>query len=219
VESGGGGGARRGEGPEGAGLGGLPRAARAGELEGPDGSPAGCAAAAAAAAGVDVDDAAPGAGLASAAAVEAGRACRPCLADSDLSTRALAAGVTTLRDVASWRVKETERMRALVAELGRLGVPCCEGPDLLSVRGVGGRFAVLADRAEPSPDDGAADAAAARAGGDGALVLLETYDDHRMAMALALAACGGRPVRIDDPGCTGKTFPSYWDVLEGVSTR
>jgi 3-phosphoshikimate 1-carboxyvinyltransferase len=48
------------------------------------------------------------------------------------------------------------------------------------------------------------------------MVEIETYDDHRMAMAFSLVACGGVPVVILDPSCTRKTFPTYFDVLEGV---
>jgi 3-phosphoshikimate 1-carboxyvinyltransferase len=47
-------------------------------------------------------------------------------------------------------------------------------------------------------------------------VAIDTYDDHRMAMAFSLAACGGVPVIINDPGCTRKTFPTYFKVFEGV---
>jgi len=49
------------------------------------------------------------------------------------------------------------------------------------------------------------------------LAQIETYDDHRMAMAFALAACSGTAVTILDPGCTRKTFPTYWDVLQSVA--
>ena len=48
---------------------------------------------------------------------------------------------------------------------------------------------------------------------------IDTYDDHRMAMAFALAACGGVPVTIHDPGCTRKTFPDYFSVLDSVIRR
>ena len=47
---------------------------------------------------------------------------------------------------------------------------------------------------------------------------IDTYDDHRMAMAFSLAACGGVPVTINDPGCTRKTFPTYFSVLGSVMT-
>ena len=50
-------------------------------------------------------------------------------------------------------------------------------------------------------------------------VAIDTYDDHRMAMAFSLVACGGVPVVINDPGCTRKTFPTYFDVLESVVHR
>ncbi len=48
-------------------------------------------------------------------------------------------------------------------------------------------------------------------------VAIDTYDDHRMAMAFSLVAAGGIPVTINDPGCTRKTFPTYFKVLESVS--
>lgn len=46
---------------------------------------------------------------------------------------------------------------------------------------------------------------------------IDTYDDHRMAMAFSLAACADVPVTINDPGCTRKTFPDYFDALEKVT--
>ena len=101
-------------------------------------------------------------------------------------------GVTTIRDVYSWRVKETERMKAIVAELTKLGATVEEGRD----------FCVI------TPPPG---------GKVKANVEIETYDDHRMAMAFALVACGGVPVKILDPGCTRKTFPTYFDVFEMVA--
>jgi len=45
------------------------------------------------------------------------------------------------------------------------------------------------------------------------ITAIDTYDDHRMAMAISLAACAEVPVTIRDPGCTRKTFPNYFDVL------
>lgn len=50
-------------------------------------------------------------------------------------------------------------------------------------------------------------------------VAIDTYDDHRMAMAFSLAACGDVAVTINDPGCTRKTFPTYFKVFEGVVTH
>ena len=54
------------------------------------------------------------------------------------------------------------------------------------------------------------------AGGIKPSVAIDTYDDHRMAMCFALVSCGGVPVVINDPGCTSKTFPDYFEKLESV---
>jgi 3-phosphoshikimate 1-carboxyvinyltransferase len=106
-----------------------------------------------------------------------------------------AEGPTAIRNVGSWRVKETERMKAIVAELTKLGATVEEGKD----------FCVITPPTEQQ--------------GLKANVGIDTYDDHRMAMAFSLAACGGVPVVIRDPGCTRKTFPTYFTVLEGVTQR
>jgi 3-phosphoshikimate 1-carboxyvinyltransferase len=96
-----------------------------------------------------------------------------------------AAGPTTLRGIANWRVKETDRMAAVSAELGKLGARTEVGADRLVV--------YPPARLRPAR--------------------IATYDDHRMAMAFSLAACGGVPVTIEDPGCVAKTFPDYFAVL------
>jgi 3-phosphoshikimate 1-carboxyvinyltransferase len=106
-----------------------------------------------------------------------------------------AQGKTAIRNVGSWRVKETERMKAIVAELTKLGAHVEEGTD----------YCVITPPTE--------------AQGVKPNVGIDTYDDHRMAMAFSLAACGGVPVVIRDPGCTRKTFPTYFKVLEGVTQR
>lgn len=103
-----------------------------------------------------------------------------------------AEGSTAIRNVYNWRVKETERMVAIVTELQRMGVEVEEGRDFCIIH----------------PPSGGPHTAA-----------IDTYDDHRMAMAFALAACAGIPITINDPGCTRKTFPEYFDVLESVSIR
>ncbi|MEW5319697.1 MAG: hypothetical protein WDW38_010835 [Sanguina aurantia] len=103
-----------------------------------------------------------------------------------------AQGTTRIRNVYNWRVKETERMVAIVTELRKLGATVEEGHD----------YCVITP---PAP--GAMTTAA-----------IDTYDDHRMAMAFALAACGSLPITINDPGCTRKTFPTYFKVLESVTT-
>lgn len=99
------------------------------------------------------------------------------------TTLLFAEGVTTLKNIASWRVKETDRIAAMAAELRKLGATVEEGADFL--------------RVEPP-----ASLLAPHAG-------IDTYDDHRIAMCFSLAACGV-PVRINDPGCVAKTFPEYF---------
>lgn len=93
-------------------------------------------------------------------------------------------GPCTLRNIASWRVKETDRIAAMAIELRKLGAAVEEGPDWLRVT-----------------PPGAVNAGAA----------IDTYDDHRMAMCFSLAALGGVPVRINDPQCVAKTFPDYFE--------
>ena len=108
-----------------------------------------------------------------------------------------AEGTTRLTDIASWRVKETDRIAAMAAELRKLGAEVVEGPDFIEVT-------------PPAP--GAWRPAA-----------IHTYDDHRVAMCFSLAAfnplAGAQPqvpVRILDPRCVGKTFPGYFEALFGV---
>ena len=97
-------------------------------------------------------------------------------------------GPSVLRNIGSWRVKETDRIAAMATELRKLGAHVDEGPDFLQ------------DRRRP-PKLQRRRAA------------IDTYDDHRMAMCFSLAALGGVPVRINDPGCVAKTFPAYFEVL------
>lgn len=105
-----------------------------------------------------------------------------------LATAALfATGDTTLRNIASWRVKETDRIAAMATELRKLGAVVEEGADFI--------------RVTPAPLRPAA---------------IDTYDDHRMAMCFSLAAFG-TPLRINDPRCVGKTFPDYFRVFAGVT--
>jgi 3-phosphoshikimate 1-carboxyvinyltransferase len=102
-----------------------------------------------------------------------------------------ARGPCTLRNIGSWRVKETDRIAAMAAELRKFGARTQEGPDFL--------------RVEPP--------AAAAGDGPGDPVAVATYDDHRMAMCFSLACFGGRRVRILDPGCVAKTFPGYFEAF------
>jgi 3-phosphoshikimate 1-carboxyvinyltransferase len=103
-------------------------------------------------------------------------------------------GPTTIRNVYSWRLKETERMKAIVAECTKLGATVEEFTDYCIIH--------------PPQDNKINDN-----------VLIETYDDHRMAMTFSLAAAGGVNVIINDPGCTAKTFPTYFDMLESIATH
>ena len=103
-------------------------------------------------------------------------------------------GPTTIRNVYSWRLKETERMKAIVAECTKLGGTVEEFHDYCIIH--------------PPPSNKINDN-----------VLIETYDDHRMAMTFSLAACGGVNVIINDPGCTAKTFPTYFEMLESIATH
>jgi len=101
-----------------------------------------------------------------------------------------AEGTSTLRNIGSWRVKETDRIAAMAAELRKLGAGVEEGADYLRIT-------------PPSslrPD-----------------VAIATYDDHRMAMCFSLVALGGVGVRILDPCCVAKTFPDYFRVLSGIA--
>lgn len=104
-----------------------------------------------------------------------------------------AEGPTTIRNVYSWRLKETERMKAIVAECTKLGATVEEFEDYCVITPPEGN--VVKDN-----------------------VVIETYDDHRMAMTFSLAACGGVNVIIDDPGCTAKTFPTYFDMLGSIAS-
>ena len=103
-------------------------------------------------------------------------------------------GTTTLRNIGSWRVKETDRIFAMATELRKLGARVEEGADYLKITPPAGA------RLTPHAS-------------------IDTYDDHRMAMCFSLAALGGVPVRINDPQCVGKTFPEYFDVLASIAER
>ncbi len=99
-------------------------------------------------------------------------------------------GPSVLRNIASWRVKETDRLAAMATELRKLGAIVDEGADFLRI----------------TPPASPAHWKAAS---------IHTYDDHRMAMCFALAAfnAAGLPVRIEDPQCVAKTFPDYFEAL------
>jgi len=100
-------------------------------------------------------------------------------------------GTSTIRNIASWRVKETDRLAAMATELRKLGAAVEEGADSLRV--------TPPARLKPAA--------------------IATYGDHRMAMSFSLAALGGIRVRIEDPDCVAKTFPEYFEALAGISRR
>ena len=103
-------------------------------------------------------------------------------------------GPSTLRNIGSWRVKETDRIFAMATELRKLGAEVEEGADYLHI---------------VPPDTIKA-------------ATIDTYDDHRMAMCFALASLDGRlrrgaPIRINHPGCVAKTFPDFFDAFAAVA--
>jgi 3-phosphoshikimate 1-carboxyvinyltransferase len=110
-------------------------------------------------------------------------------------------GPTTIRNVAHIRDKETDRIGDLVCELRRLGGTVVEQADGLTI--------------VPPTNDRTDVARQGTAGLRGATV--KTYDDHRMAMSLALVGLRVPGVFVADPACVGKTFPDYWDRLSEIS--
>ena len=103
-------------------------------------------------------------------------------------------GTTVLRNIASWRVKETDRIAAMACELQKLGAVVEEGSDYLKIT-------------PPIQREAWKPAA------------IHTYDDHRVAMCFSLAAFNPAqlPVRILDPKCVAKTFPDYFEALFAVT--
>ena len=99
-------------------------------------------------------------------------------------------GTTSLRNIASWRVKETDRIAAMATELRKLGATVEEGADFI-------RVTPPASRLTPN-------------------ARIDTYDDHRVAMCFSLVSLAGVPVRINEPRCVNKTFPGYWQALESI---
>lgn len=94
-----------------------------------------------------------------------------------------AEGTTVLRNIASWRVKETDRIAAMATELRKVGAIVEEGADYIKITPP----AQLTTNA-----------------------VIDTYDDHRMAMCFSLVSLGGVPIIINDPNCVAKTFPNYF---------
>ncbi len=106
------------------------------------------------------------------------------------TTALFAKGTTTLHNIYNWRVKETDRLFAMATELRKVGAKVVEGEDYLKI----------------TPPKQLKHAA------------IDTYDDHRMAMCFSLLALDPVSVTINEPECTAKTFPTYFDVLESISS-
>ena len=103
-------------------------------------------------------------------------------------TALFADGRTIIRNIGNWRVKETDRLAAMAAELRKVGAGVVEGPDFLEIE--------PPDRIHPAE--------------------IATYNDHRMAMSFSLAALGDSEITILDPGCVSKTFPEYFDNFRAI---
>jgi 3-phosphoshikimate 1-carboxyvinyltransferase len=98
-------------------------------------------------------------------------------------------GTTTLKNIASWRVKETDRIAAMATELRKVGAIVEEGAD----------FIKITPPAKLIPN-----------------AVIDTYDDHRMAMCFSLVSLGGVPITINDPKCVAKTFPNYFEEFAKI---
>ena len=107
-----------------------------------------------------------------------------------IATAALfAKGTTSIRNIYNWRVKETDRLTAMATELRKVGAEVVEGEDYISI----------------TPPTSLKHAE------------IDTYNDHRVAMCFSLVALSDTAVTINDPKCTAKTFPDYFDKLASVS--
>jgi 3-phosphoshikimate 1-carboxyvinyltransferase len=100
-----------------------------------------------------------------------------------------AEGTSTLRNIASWRVKETDRISAMATELRKVGATVEEGHDYISI--------TPPEKIIPN-------------------AVIDTYDDHRMAMCFSLVSLAGVPITINDPKCVAKTFPDYFERLAEI---
>jgi len=102
-----------------------------------------------------------------------------------------AQGTTTLRNIASWRVKETDRIAAMATELRKVGAIVEEGADYIKIK----------PPTQLTPN-----------------AVIDTYDDHRMAMCFSLVSLGGVPITINDPQCVNKTFPDYFEAFKKIAS-
>jgi 3-phosphoshikimate 1-carboxyvinyltransferase len=100
-----------------------------------------------------------------------------------------AKGTTKLLNIGSWRVKETDRIKAMATELRKLGAAVTEGNDSIEITPP----LKIKEHVE-----------------------IDTYDDHRMAMCFSLVSLRNIPITVNDPACVNKTFPTYFEVLESI---
>lgn len=100
-----------------------------------------------------------------------------------------AKGTTKLLNIGSWRVKETDRIKAMATELRKLGAAVTEGNDFIEITPP----LKIKEHVE-----------------------IDTYDDHRMAMCFSLVSLRNIPITINDPACVNKTFPTYFEILESI---
>ena len=105
------------------------------------------------------------------------------------TTALFAKGTTAIRNIYNWRVKETDRLAAMAAELRKVGAEVVEGHDFIEVT--------------PPAHLSMAE--------------IDTYNDHRVAMCFSLVALGDKGIVINDPGCTAKTFPDFFSRLASIS--
>ncbi|MFM1824436.1 MAG: 5-enolpyruvylshikimate-3-phosphate synthetase [Pseudomonadota bacterium] len=98
-------------------------------------------------------------------------------------------GTTKLHNIGSWRVKETDRIKAMATELKKLGAEVVEGEDFIEITPP----LHIKENIE-----------------------IDTYDDHRIAMCFSLVSLKNIPIIINDPACVNKTFPTYFEVLESI---
>jgi 3-phosphoshikimate 1-carboxyvinyltransferase len=98
-------------------------------------------------------------------------------------------GTSKLTNIGSWRVKETDRIKAMATELRKLGADVIEGDDFIEIT----PSLHIKEHVE-----------------------IVTYDDHRMAMCFSLVSLKNIPITINDPACVNKTFPSFFEVLESI---
>lgn len=104
------------------------------------------------------------------------------------TTALFAKGPTSIRNIYNWRVKETDRLHAMATELRKVGATVDEGHDYITI----------------NPPEQLKHA------------VIDTYNDHRIAMCFSLVALSDTPVTINDPGCTAKTFPTYFECFKSI---